>query len=85
MTGNDIAMRLQTILSIYVLRDCSDLPPTTHIVRDLGLDSLDLVQIAITIEEEFGIEISDDKVMELATVGQLTEYIASRIKVQNGQ
>ena len=72
---SDVAVRLSTILSVYVMRDCSGLPADTNLVSDLGLDSLDLAQIAITIEDEFEMEIRDDKIMTLVTVGGLVNYV----------
>jgi len=46
-----------------------------HIVDDLGADSLDLVDLVMTIEEEFDVEISDDQVDVIKTVGDIVKYI----------
>ena len=78
--NDDISMRLSTILSVFTCEDCFGLPPGTRLVEDLNLDSLDLVQIAITIEEEFGIEIHDDDIMRGATVEQVTDYILNHLR-----
>jgi acyl carrier protein len=80
-SDSDIPTRIATILTVYTCRDCDGLDPSTHIITDLGLDSMDLIQISLTIENEFGITIPDDRVMELATIGGLTEYIASHVPV----
>ena len=47
----------------------------THIVNDLGADSLDLVELIMSLEDEFGISISDDDAQELYTVGRIVEYL----------
>jgi acyl carrier protein len=75
--SDDIAVRLSTILSVYVMHDCSGLSTDTNIISDLGLDSLDLVEVAMTIEDEFGIEIHDNDMMKLGTVGQIIDYITN--------
>ena len=41
-----------------------------HIVDDLGADSLETVALVMDIEEEFGIEIPDDEMVDLGTVGE---------------
>jgi acyl carrier protein len=46
----------------------------------LALDSLDVVQMVMAIEEAFDIEIDDDDVDKLKTVGQLVEYIEEKSK-----
>ena len=50
-------------------------------VDDLGADSLDVVELVMALEEEFGLEISDEDAEKLATVQQATEYIQGHVKV----
>ncbi len=45
------------------------------VIDDLGADSLDLVDLVMTIEEEFDVEISDDQVDVIKTVGDIVKYI----------
>ena len=47
----------------------------TIIVDDLGGDSLDVVDLIMSVEEEFGISIPDEDAVELSTVGKIVEYI----------
>ena len=47
----------------------------SHFVEDLGADSLNIVEVVMQIEEEFGIEIPDDDAEQLKTVGDLRTYI----------
>lgn len=44
-------------------------------LEDLQADSLDLVELSVVIEREFGYDISDDKMSNLKTVSQLVEYL----------
>lgn len=45
------------------------------IVDDLGADSLDVVDLIMSLEEEFGIEIPDDQVENMKAVGDIVKYI----------
>ncbi len=47
-------------------------------IEDLGADSLDLVEAIMTIEDEFGIEIDDEDVKNLKTVGDIMNYISQK-------
>ncbi len=49
--------------------------PTANIQDDLGADSLDVVDLITTIEDEFDISIPDEAVEEIKTVGDITAYI----------
>lgn len=47
----------------------------SSIIDDLGADSLDIVELIMAIEEEFGIEIPDSETEKLNTVGDAVEYV----------
>lgn len=47
----------------------------TNIAEDLGADSLDVVDILMSIEDEFEIEVPDDEIENIRTVGELVNYI----------
>jgi acyl carrier protein len=48
--------------------------------EDLGADSLDLVELVMALEEEFGIDIPDDEVNSIKTVGDAINYIENKKK-----
>ncbi|NLN50261.1 MAG: acyl carrier protein [Acholeplasmataceae bacterium] len=48
--------------------------------EDLGADSLDAVELIMSIEDEFNIQVSDEMAAEIKTVGQLVNYINLQIK-----
>jgi acyl carrier protein len=48
--------------------------------EDLGADSLDLVELIMEFEEQFGGEISDEDAQEIKTVGQAVDYVEERMK-----
>ena len=47
----------------------------THIVDDLGADSLDVVELITSLEDEYGIVITDEAIRELYTVREVVEFI----------
>ena len=49
-------------------------------LKDLGLDSLDLVEVIMDVEEEFDIQFEDDEMMSLKTVADVLATIESKIK-----
>jgi len=52
-----------------------ELIPGTRLKEDLGADSLDIIEIIIHMEEDFGIEIDDNIIDDLESVGDIQEYI----------
>ncbi|KAJ9667904.1 mitochondrial acyl carrier protein [Coniosporium apollinis] len=58
--------------------DASKLSPTSHFSNDLGLDSLDTVEVVMAIEEEFSIEIPDKEADAIHSVDKAVEYILSQ-------
>ena len=49
----------------------------SKIKDDLGADSVDILQLLMTLEEEHGIEIPDEKLVRFNTVGDIVEYLES--------
>jgi acyl carrier protein len=49
--------------------------PAASFVEDLNADSLDLVELIMSIEEEFGMEISDEEAEKIVTVRDAVDYI----------
>ena len=47
--------------------------------EDLGADSLDVVELVMAFEDEFGIDIPDEEVGEIKTVGNAVEYISKKV------
>jgi acyl carrier protein len=54
--------------------------PTASFVEDLNADSLDLVELIMSLEEEFGMEISDEEAEKISTVNDAVEYINEHVE-----
>jgi len=52
----------------------------TDLMNDLGADSLDLVELIMTLEEEYGVSATDESVYEHKTVGEISDYIETLVK-----
>lgn len=55
----------------------------SNLSKDLGADSLDGVQIVSSIEERFDIEIANDEVMAIATVGDLVNLVEKKVQMKS--
>ena len=53
--------------------------PETDIANDLGADSLDIAELMIAFEEEFDISINEGQDEKITTVGQVIQYVESRL------
>lgn len=51
----------------------------TNIVNDLNADSISLMEFTLALEDEFGIEISDEDAEHILTIGQVVDYISEKI------
>lgn len=68
--------KIMQILADATSIDYSEITPDMSISEDLGIDSLDLVDIAMALEDEFDIMVSDDELASLKTVHDIASYIS---------
>ncbi|KAJ0079976.1 hypothetical protein Patl1_24019 [Pistacia atlantica] len=57
--------------------DYEKVTPNAHFQNDLGLDSLDTVEVVMALEEEFGFEIPDNEADKISTINLAVDFIAS--------
>ncbi len=71
--------QLKKIISEQLEVDASIVTENASISGDLGADSLDLVDLAMSVEDEFDIELPDEALEKIKTVGDLVAFIEDRI------
>ncbi|WQZ73957.1 acyl carrier protein [Helicobacter pylori] len=59
--------------------DVSQVTPEAEFVKDLGVDSLDIVELIMALEEKFGIEIPDEQAEKIVNVGDVVKYIEKQL------
>jgi acyl carrier protein len=58
--------------------DASEVKDDSSIVEDLKADSLDMVEISMALEDQYGVKIPDEAMSDFKTVGDIASYIAVR-------
>ena len=71
--------KIRKALSAQFEVDLESITRDTDLISDLGADSLDLVELIMTLEEEYEVSVLDDSVYEHKTVGEISDYIESLI------
>ena len=71
--------KIKNLLAEQLDSDENDMTMDTDIAKDLGADSLDVVELLMAIEDEFDIEVPDEEIENIKTIGDLVEYIQSNI------
>ncbi len=67
--------KIRTILADQFSEDEESITMTTDLAEDLGADSLDLADVLMAIEDEFEVEVLDEDIENIKTVGDIVEYI----------
>jgi len=72
---SDTADRVAKIVVEHLGVEADKVTQDASFIDDLGADSLDIVELVMAFEEEFGVEIPDDAAEKITTVGDATNYI----------
>jgi acyl carrier protein len=73
-----VAQKVNSIIGEQLGVDQEAMVPEADLLDDLGADSLDVVELVMALEEEFGIEVPDDDVENIRTIKDVVEYVVSR-------
>lgn len=69
--------RAKEIIAKELEVDVKQITPDAKFIEDLGADSLDIVELVMALEEEFGLDIPDEDADKLKTVGDAMNYLKS--------
>lgn len=80
MTADEIFDKVQDIAAEQFSVDREEITMDTLLDDDLNADSVDLVDLAVTLEQEFNLEETDESVLgEIKTIGDVVDYIAKKL------
>ncbi len=74
---DEVFERIREVLVERLSVEESDITEEANFQEDLGADSLDLVEMIMELEDQFGIKIPDEDAQKIQTVGQAVEYVTS--------
>ena len=78
-----VAEKVKSIIVEQLGVDAEEVTPEASFTDDLGADSLDIVELVMAFEEEFGIEIPDEDAEKISNVRDAVDYIESNAGDQN--
>lgn len=79
----NIEEKVKNIIVEQLNVDAESVTPDASFVEDLGADSLDIVELVMTMEEEFDLEIPDEDAEKIKSVGDVITYVQTKAKVSN--
>lgn len=79
MANTAIFEKLKTMVAEQLAIETTEIKEDTEIIKGLNADSLDLVEMLMNVEEEWGIEVEDEEVADLVLVGDVVKLIAKKI------
>jgi acyl carrier protein len=79
MTKEDILAKLKPIIAEQLGVDESEVKEDASFTEDLNADSLDLVEMIMSLEEQFHLQISDEDAEKITTVGEAVDYISEHM------
>ena len=80
MTNEEIFDRISNLIKEMLHNEKIEVTVKTNIQEDLGIDSIALMEFIITLEDEFNLNIPDEDVEDIQTMGELVDYLSRRLK-----
>ncbi len=76
--------RVQKVVAELLRVPAAKVTPTAHFVRDLGMESVQSVELMAAFEEEFDLDIEQDEVTEIFTLEKAARWLAEAVRKQQG-
>ena len=73
--GKELTGRVRTLVADQLGVDLAEITPDASILDDLGADSLDVVELVMSLEDAFDIEVPDEEVEGMRTVDDIQQYV----------
>jgi len=77
--GDGIEVKVRAILAEQLGVEPGEITPEASILDDLGADSLDVVEMVMSLEDAFDIEVPDEEVEALRTIGDVERYVLNAV------
>lgn len=79
--GDELELRVRKIVAEQLGVELAEIGPESSILDDLGADSLDVVEMVMSLEEAFDIEVPDEAIEGMRTISDVERYVADRATV----
>ena len=78
MSNQEEIAKIKEMIASQLGKSAEEITPEASFIEDLGADSLDLVELIMSMEDEFGLEISDEDAENIVTVQDALNFITGR-------
>ena len=77
--GNDLIARVRALVADQLGVDSASVTKDASLLDDLGADSLDVVELVMSLEDTFDIEVPDEEVEGMRTIGDIEQYVVAHV------
>jgi len=81
MTKEELIDRVRELIAEKLSLEVEDITEESDLVEDLDADSLDLVDLIMAVEDEFGVSIADEDVEKIKTVGDIFKHLLQALSI----
>lgn len=79
MSKDEILARVTELLVQSFDLDSSEVQPTSHLIDDLDLDSIDAIDLVVGLEEETGLDVSEDEIRKIRLVQDIVDLVHGKL------
>jgi len=79
VSGEELQNRIRNLVAEQLGVDLAEVAPSASILDDLGADSLDVVELVMSLEDTFDIEVPDEEVEAMRTVADIQRYVTEHV------